>query len=202
MPSDRPNAPVTEEYRTICSKIRWFHAAGRMEDACQLLANALMDERERIVEQAVEQRDRYNFWASHGHEGIYGDDGEMQCQECHVDYKRDAFAIVLAASTKAKLEWRERIVREARLEELTELRWRTRKKDYDLHPVIASYVDDRIAALAPAHETREQKATRFVRESGKQIHASDCATSCAPAEEPGPCDCDEPRGRTSHRDFA
>ncbi len=28
--------------------------------------------------------------------------------------------------------------------------------------------------------------------SGKAGHASDCATSCAPAMRPGPCDCDGP----------
>ena len=38
-------------------------------------------------------------------------------------------------------------------------------------------------------ETREQKATRLIAESGTSIHYSDCATSIAPAEEPGPCDC-------------
>ena len=38
-------------------------------------------------------------------------------------------------------------------------------------------------------ETREQKAYRLIKESGKSVHASDCATSLAPAEEPGPCDC-------------
>lgn len=42
-------------------------------------------------------------------------------------------------------------------------------------------------------ENREEKAYRLVVESGKQIHSSDCATSIAPAEEPGPCDCDEPQ---------
>lgn len=26
--------------------------------------------------------------------------------------------------------------------------------------------------------------------SGKRLHASDCAVSCAPAEKPGPCNCD------------
>ncbi len=50
---------------------------------------------------------------------------------------------------------------------------------------------EHILAAPPAEEeTREQKAMRLVKESGKAIHASDCATSCAPAEEPGPCDCD------------
>jgi len=28
---------------------------------------------------------RRELWASHGHAGIYGDDGEMQCGECGID---------------------------------------------------------------------------------------------------------------------
>lgn len=39
-------------------------------------------------------------------------------------------------------------------------------------------------------ENREEKADRFIKLSGKEFHASDCSTSIAPAEEPGPCDCD------------
>lgn len=42
-------------------------------------------------------------------------------------------------------------------------------------------------------EDREQKAARLIEASGKSVHASDCATSVAPAEEPGPCDCDVPQ---------
>jgi len=45
------------------------------------------------------------------------------------------------------------------------------------------------ACSCGSEETREEKATRLIKESGKTAHASDCATSCAPAEEPGPCDC-------------
>ena len=37
---------------------------------------------------------------------------------------------------------------------------------------------------------REKLADAYVRASGSAVHASDCATSCAPAEDPGPCDCD------------
>lgn len=40
---------------------------------------------------------------------------------------------------------------------------------------------------------REQKATRLVKESGKIVHSNTCATSVAPAEEPGPCDCNVPQ---------
>lgn len=43
-------------------------------------------------------------------------------------------------------------------------------------------------------EDREQKAMRLVKESGKEIHTNTCATSVAPAEEPGPCDCDAAEG--------
>ncbi len=29
------------------------------------------------------------LWLSHGHRALYGDDGEMQCSECMLDFKRD-----------------------------------------------------------------------------------------------------------------
>ena len=29
------------------------------------------------------------LWLYHGHQGLYGDDGEMQCAQCRLDYKRD-----------------------------------------------------------------------------------------------------------------
>lgn len=38
---------------------------------------------------------------------------------------------------------------------------------------------------------REEAADYYVWKSGKQAHTNTCATSCAPAYEPGPCDCDE-----------
>lgn len=37
----------------------------------------------------------------------------------------------------------------------------------------------------------EKLAAEFVKRSGKTQHASDCATSCSPAERPSTCDCDE-----------
>jgi hypothetical protein len=40
--------------------------------------------------------------------------------------------------------------------------------------------------------TNEELADLYKKASGKQYHASDCATSIAPAEVPGPCDCDAP----------
>lgn len=51
----------------------------------------------------VERKYRQQLWSSHGHAGIYGDDGEMQCSECGVDYKRDPLATVEAAFMQANL---------------------------------------------------------------------------------------------------
>lgn len=69
----------------------------------------------------LEMNNRYHYWAGHGHEGIYGDDGEMQCVECGVDYKRDPLAIVMGAATKAKMEWKSKIELKARQEALEEV---------------------------------------------------------------------------------
>lgn len=39
---------------------------------------------------------------------------------------------------------------------------------------------------------REELAEAYIKLSGKSIHTSDCATSNAPAMDPGPCNCDAP----------
>lgn len=46
-------------------------------------------------------------------------------------------------------------------------------------------------ALAEIRSLREKLADAYVELSGKRVHASDCATSSAPALEPGRCDCHE-----------
>jgi hypothetical protein len=56
---------------------------------------------------------------------------------------------------------------------------------------------DRIEALTIANtglhdeieDLREKLAAAYIALSGTDVHASDCATSNAPAYEPGPCDC-------------
>lgn len=58
---------------------------------------------------------------------------------------------------------------------------------------------DRIEALTIANtglhdeieDLREKLAAAYIALSGTTEHASDCATSNAPAYEPGPCDCKE-----------
>jgi hypothetical protein len=37
---------------------------------------------------ALEARLREWMWLHHGHGSLYGDDGEMQCHTCHLDFKR------------------------------------------------------------------------------------------------------------------
>lgn len=50
-----------------------------------------------------------------------------------------------------------------------------------------SYSEEKEDALEALHEPL---ADLFVFLSGKRLHASDCATSSAPAYLPRPCDCD------------
>ncbi len=44
---------------------------------------------------------RQYLWLSHGHVGLYGDDGEMQCGICHVDYKRDDINLLVGRAWAA-----------------------------------------------------------------------------------------------------
>jgi hypothetical protein len=37
---------------------------------------------------------RMLLWLHHGHDGLYGDDGEMQCAKCGIDFKRDPVASI------------------------------------------------------------------------------------------------------------
>jgi len=45
-----------------------------------------------------EQAIRKALWLGHGHDGLYGDDGEMQCNlgGCMLDYKRDPLDKIIA----------------------------------------------------------------------------------------------------------
>lgn len=56
---------------------------------CELMANE------------VERMLRLEWWLNHGHSGLYGDDGEMQCSTCPADFKRQPLqeleALVCAA---------------------------------------------------------------------------------------------------------
>jgi len=54
----------------------------------------------------VEIKLREYLWLSHEHQGLYGDDGEMQCCECArfgvIDYKREDLEKVILATISAR----------------------------------------------------------------------------------------------------
>jgi len=51
------------------------------------LAFSILKERNEVNDE--NRRLRKLLWLIHGHQGLYGDDGEMQCGQCQIDYKRD-----------------------------------------------------------------------------------------------------------------
>ncbi len=60
----------------------------------------------------VEQPFRKLLWIFHGCSGLYGDDGEMQCGKCLIDFRRDPIGIIqkqLTSRTLQKLAEAERI---------------------------------------------------------------------------------------------
>ena len=43
-----------------------------------------------------EKKLRELLWLKHGHsEFLYGDDGEMQCHRCMLDFKRDSVQVIV-----------------------------------------------------------------------------------------------------------
>src|SRR6185437_7427288 len=53
---------------------------------------------ERAAHDSSEHEIRKALWLGHGHEGLYGDDGEMQCNigGCMLDFKRDPLGKIIA----------------------------------------------------------------------------------------------------------
>lgn len=42
----------------------------------------------------IEKEYRRYMWLHHGHDGLYGDDGEMQCGHCMLDFKRAPLLVI------------------------------------------------------------------------------------------------------------
>jgi len=59
-------------------------------------------------EPTIEFKYRRELWLNHGHEWLYGDDGEMQCSSCMKygvwDYKRDDLEKIEKAVMLARME--------------------------------------------------------------------------------------------------
>lgn len=46
---------------------------------------------------------RQLLWANHGYDGLYGDDGEMQCNRCRIDFVRSSAIRISAQFTEIEL---------------------------------------------------------------------------------------------------
>src|SRR6266436_9040792 len=47
---------------------------------------------------------RQQLWLSHGCDALYGDDGEMQCGRCYIDFKRDTWEQIAKQFARALAE--------------------------------------------------------------------------------------------------
>lgn len=85
----------------------WRKNFGPAQFASQADYEQVMSAIEKIVEDAkkIEMKYRKVLWLSHGHSGLYGDDGEMQCGRCRPwDYKRAPIEELEKAVFEAELE--------------------------------------------------------------------------------------------------
>lgn len=88
------------------------------------LSRASHDRAEEVV--------REMMWHGHGHVGLYGDDGEMQCGVCRCDYKRDPMARLLECWNASA--WERLVIARARLEvEVAVKLWRSTQNHGDEH---------------------------------------------------------------------
>jgi hypothetical protein len=76
-------------------------------DRSEILERAaeLVEHRNDIIK-IIERRLRQELWLNHGHDGLYGDDGEMQCSKCLpiYDYKRAPLEQVIEVADRARME--------------------------------------------------------------------------------------------------
>jgi hypothetical protein len=81
-----------QEWRAIAASRH--QAAERYERIASALhaLDAVRRERERVAEE--NRQLRVTLWASHGHDGKYGDDGELQCNQCRTDFKREPASVI------------------------------------------------------------------------------------------------------------
>ena len=70
-----------EQARTVALRVMGHDDIDDATDAVLSFATAS------AAQQTAEWREA--LWLRHGHEGLYGDDGEMQCGTCVRDFKRD-----------------------------------------------------------------------------------------------------------------
>ena len=98
--------PMTDEERDRMRKLSEDNAALQADNECKdSLIETLQAQLRQVLE--VEHKYRKELWLGHRHHGMYGDDGEMQCIECHpygvTDYKRDPLDKVEHAAFQARI---------------------------------------------------------------------------------------------------
>ena len=64
---------------------------------------------------------------------------------------------------------------------------------------LSAFLNSRTHDISCSIINNEVLADMYIKLSGTTRHTSDCATSCAPAETPGPCDCKEYRRKLEAR---
>lgn len=57
-----------------------------------------------MTPEEIEKALRREWWLNHGHDHLYGDDGEMQCGRCPCDFKREPMERLMEAVRAARLE--------------------------------------------------------------------------------------------------
>lgn len=81
---------------------------GQWESGFAEGSNSALSQSRQAIERVMggaeidEGKIREYLWLSHGHQGLYGDDGEMQCGQCLLDFKRDSFDRIVSQLIQLK----------------------------------------------------------------------------------------------------
>lgn len=83
-------AEVLEVRSTALHNFKEFEAANKLMHE-RIVALEAECARLRVDNKELEGELRQTLWMSHGHQGLYGDDGEIQCNTagCMIDFKRE-----------------------------------------------------------------------------------------------------------------
>ena len=86
-----------EEFLKSCERYR-DQLEGANPSIIKLMTIAQLEaeiETLRVDRDKIEYELRRTLWMNHGHIGLYGDDGEMQCGRCMLDFKRHNLDVIL-----------------------------------------------------------------------------------------------------------
>jgi hypothetical protein len=103
MPESNPYLELQEDYSVLQDNYnKTWDSLDKANAQVELLKKHL-SETWKVVDK-LEESDlhfRRGLWLAHGHtSALYGDDGEMQCPVCRVDFLRDKPEVLLTALTR------------------------------------------------------------------------------------------------------